>query len=330
MSSLIIELTDRCNLSCQHCPAGRHGGRGELDLALFDRMLEQASAYGIDQLSFTGGEPTLHRHFPDFLQRTVAAGYRFGLVTNGWVVAQRLEQWLPYRDWLNVITFSLDGARETTHDAQRGAGSFRRVMQAASACMWRALPFTFNVTLTRRNWREAGEVVELATRLGSRGVRFGHLLSTPLTAAMDLVLSPAEVRAVDRYLDDWQALHDFPVARSPSSPTPELFPCAPLQGEEFNLDWQGNLGLCCHLSGLGATGAEEIAGNLWTLSLGEALERLQLIRQRLHADKRRQQAEDRWQDNDDFPCWYCIRHFHKVNWLQRQPDHPWYPTLAEA
>ncbi len=254
MSSLIVELTDRCNLSCRHCPSGRHGGRGELDLALFDRVLDQARAQGIDRLSFTGGEPTLHPRFPDILHHTTAAGYRFGLVTNGWVVAQRLEQLLPYRDWLSVITFSLDGGREASHDAQRGAGSFRRVMQAA---------------------------------------------------------------------------YDFPVALSPGSPTPDLFPCAPLHNDSFNLDWQGNLGLCCHLSSLETGAVEEVAGNLWTLALGEALERLRLIRQRLHADKLRRQAEGRWRNNDDFPCWYCVRHFQKANWLRRCPHHPWYAALNE-
>ncbi|MFO1430148.1 MAG: radical SAM protein [Candidatus Competibacteraceae bacterium] len=329
MSSLIVELTDRCNLSCRHCPSGRHGGRGELDLALFDRVLDQAQVQGIDHLSFTGGEPTLHHRFPDILQHTVTAGYRFGLVSNGWVVAQRLEQLLPYRDRLSVITFSLDGAREASHDAQRGGGSFRRVMQAAGACMWRELPFTFNMSLTRRNWREAGAVVELAAKLGSRGVRFGHLMNTPLTMATDLVLSPTEIRAVDRYLRELQAAYDFPVALSAVSPTPDLFPCAPLQNEEFNLDWRGNLGLCCQLSGLGTGTMEEIAGNLWTLSLGDALARLQCIRQQLRAQKLHQQAEGRRRNNDDFPCWYCTRYFHKVNWLRRHPDHPWYAALNE-
>jgi MoaA/NifB/PqqE/SkfB family radical SAM enzyme len=329
MSSLVIELTDRCNLRCTHCPTGRHGGRGELDLALLDRVLRQAHTHGIDHLSFTGGEPTLHSRFPDIVQHTYTAGYRFGLVSNGWVMAQRLESLLPYRDRLRVITFSLDGAREATHDAQRGTGSFRRVMQAASACMWQAIPFTFHMALTRRNWQEAGELVTLAARLGSRGVRFGHWLHTPLAAAADLLLSPAECQTIDCQLRKLQAAHDFPVACAPGGHTPELFPCAPLlHSDSFNLDWQGNLGLCCHLSGLGESGsAAEVAGNLWTLSLGEALERLQLIRQRLRAHKRRRQAEGRWRDSDYFPCWYCLNYFHKVDWLRHYPDDPWYTAL---
>ncbi|MFO1430476.1 MAG: radical SAM protein [Candidatus Competibacteraceae bacterium] len=330
MSKLVIELTDRCNLRCQHCPSGRHGGRGELDLSLLDRVLDQASAQGIDYLAFTGGEPTLHSRFPEILRRTATAGYHFSLVSNGWVVAQRLEQLLPYRDQLFFISFSLDGAREVTHDAQRGAGSFRRLMQAASACMRRDIPFAFNMSLTRRNWCEAGEVVELASRLGSRRIKFIHLMNTPLVAAADLVLSPAELKEVDRWLRELQATYDFPVVLAAGGHALDLSPCTPLRSKSFNLDWQGNVGLCCNLSGLDGTGgAEETVGNLWTFTLGEAMERLQLIRQQLHSHKLHRQAEGRWRDSDYFPCWYCSNYFHKVNWLRRQPDHPWHAALHE-
>ena len=43
---------------------------------------------------------------------------------------------------------------------------------------------------------------------------------------------------------------DVPVGMAPGyfSESP-FFPCAPLELKEFNLDYRGNLTLCCHLSG---------------------------------------------------------------------------------
>lgn len=79
MAKLVVELTDRCNLRCGHCPSGRHGGRGELDPTLFARLVSEAPASGIDQVSFTGGEPTLHHRFAGLVAMTAAAGLNFGL-----------------------------------------------------------------------------------------------------------------------------------------------------------------------------------------------------------------------------------------------------------
>ena len=95
------------------------------------------------------------------------------------------------------MTFSLDGAREETHDRLRGKGSYRRVMRAASICVFKDLPFTLNMVLTAQNRHEVAEMVWLAERLGSGGVRFGHLMPTPETALRRLDLSPQERREVE-------------------------------------------------------------------------------------------------------------------------------------
>ena len=62
-------------------------------------------------------------------------------------------------------------------------------MRAASICVLKSLPFTFNMVLTAQNRHEVGEMVSLAKSLGSRGVRFGHLMPTPETAMRGLDLS---------------------------------------------------------------------------------------------------------------------------------------------
>jgi MoaA/NifB/PqqE/SkfB family radical SAM enzyme len=312
MTRAVIELTNRCNLTCRHCPSGRHGGRDDLNMTVLERLCAQGHDQGIDEIAFTGGEPLLHRQFPEIPRCVAETGYRFGFVSNGWLVAERLNRILPYREQLTTITFSLDGGCEPTHDAQRGPGSFRRVLRAASACMMRDIPFSFNMALTRRNWREAEEVVNWGVKLGSVGVRFGHLMNTPSTASSSLDLSPGERIQVDLHLQALQAAYDFPIAMAPGGYTLELFPCQPLNDAELNLDWRGNLGLCCHLSGLGADDAPaDVAGDLNRDELGELTVRLDDLRQRLKDHKTQHHANGRWHENDYFPCWYCARYFRK-------------------
>jgi MoaA/NifB/PqqE/SkfB family radical SAM enzyme len=325
MAGLVIELTNRCNLRCQHCYTERHAGTGELPLEILDKVLCEGRSCGIERLSFTGGEPTLHRQFAEIVRRVCAAGYPFGFVSHGGTFPQvyaLLLQSLPY---FQGVTFSLDGAREQTHDWQRGRGSYRRALQAASICVVKDLPFTLNMVLTARNRHEVAEMVALAGRLGSRGLRFGYLMPTPETALRGLDLSPDERRAVEAEIWQLKAQAPLPVGLASGyfSEAP-FFPCGPLELQEMNLDYRGHLTLCCHLSGYaGASSGTEVVANLHEVSLAEACGRFRQRVARYLADKRAAVAQGTLREVEHFPCWYCVRYLGKVAWLQQFPHHPW-------
>jgi len=76
-------------------------------------------AHGFDRLSFTGGEPTMHPRFSEILKMAYESGYSFGFVTNGWNFPGIYKTLLPFREQFTVVTFSLDGAKEETHDRLR-------------------------------------------------------------------------------------------------------------------------------------------------------------------------------------------------------------------
>jgi MoaA/NifB/PqqE/SkfB family radical SAM enzyme len=94
------------------------------------------------------------------------------LVGNGQIFAQIYPLLVQAQPWFRGVTFSLDGARQDTHDRQRGHGFIHRVLRATSICVVKALPFTLNMVLTTHNRHEVAAMVELAARLGSAGVRF--------------------------------------------------------------------------------------------------------------------------------------------------------------
>jgi len=214
-------------------------------------VLAEALDLGFDHLTFTGGDPTLYRYFEEALRLTSEAGYRFSMVTNGLNFTDRYQQILPYRENLKQITFSLDGASEEVHDRLRGRGSYRRVLQAMSLCLALDIPFSNNMVVTRHNRHEISSLVELAAKLGSRGVRFGHLMHSPLTTARGWDLSPMERKAVDAEVWELRRSARVPVAMAPGGHTTELFPCAPLHLQEVNIDCHGRLTKCCHLSSHG-------------------------------------------------------------------------------
>ena len=324
MAHIVVELTNRCNLSCHHCFTGRHGGRDDLPLEAFEKVLDEAKTHGFDQLSFTGGDPTLHRRFFDIIQRTFDAGYQFGFVTNGWNFVDVFPRLAPYRERLAGVTFSLDGATELTHDRMRGKGSFRHVMKALSVSTVAQLPFSINMVVTKGNRHELPEMVELAVKLGGRALRFAHLMPSRLSRSLDLDLSPAARKAAESEIRGMQPGSPIPLILAPGYHSDNLFPCAPLQEQELNIDCHGNLSLCCQLSSHGdGAGQADVAASLQEVSFSEAVRRLRLIRQAFRERKQAYLAEGSLRDTDLFACWYCGIYFGKHEWLRETPEHPW-------
>jgi MoaA/NifB/PqqE/SkfB family radical SAM enzyme len=324
MKRIIVELTNRCNLSCQHCFSGRHGGRNDLPMDILPNILPLAKKLGITKLSFTGGEPTLHPQFSEIIRLTYEGGYEFGFVTNGWNFAKVATQLSPYRDRLGLITFSLDGASEATHDRLRGAGSYRKVMSAVSVCVVQDIPFTINMVVTSHNRHELGEMAQLATQLGSHGLRYGQLMHSPLTTALGFDLSPEDRKAVEAEIWVLRDEHDMPIAMGPGYHTTNLFPCAPLQMQELNIDCRGYLIKCCHLSGYeGDIGREDIIADLKQVKLDEAYALLAEENEIYHARKIAHLDDGTFQEADFFHCWYCSLYYRKVDWLKEYDNHSW-------
>jgi MoaA/NifB/PqqE/SkfB family radical SAM enzyme len=325
MPRIVIELTNRCNLTCGHCFDERHAATGDLALEILDKLLREGKSCGIEQLSFTGGEPTIHRRFKEIIQRVAEAGYWFSFVSNGVSFPWIYSLLLKYRRWFVGVTFSLDGAREETHDQLRGKGSYRRVMRAASICVVKEFPFTLNMVLTAQNRDEIGEMVWLAERLGSGGVRFGHLMPTRETVLRQLDLSPEERREVESEIWRLRSCASLPIGMAPGyfSEAP-FFPCGPLELEEYNLDYNGNLTLCCQLSGnSGINQGADVMGNLHEMSLAEACERFRQQVATYLVDKRDKLSRGEFGELDHFPCWYCLKYLGKTSWLNNFPNHSW-------
>ena len=295
-------------------------------------MLREGKSCGIDHLSFTGGEPTLHRQFREIICRVCETGYAFSFVSNGVNFPRIYSLLIQCRKSFKGVTFSLDGAREETHDRLRGKGSYRRVMQATSICVFKEIPFTLNMVLTAQNRNEVGEMVWLAERLGSGGVRFGHLMLTAETAFGALNLSPHERRAVEAEI--WRLRKSAPIpvgiASGYYSQSP-FFPCGPLELKEFNLDYKGNLTLCCHLSGYsGVNSGTDVMGNLHEVTLAEACERFRQRVAKYLADKQDRVSRGEFSDLDHFPCWYCVKYLDKVPRLENVSQHSFGPEAAEV
>lgn len=140
-----------CNLACPFCLEGSKPGDRRLDrikLADAQPFIDEAVALGVEQFSFTGGEPFIVKDFVNILR--YASQHRPCLVlTNGTdAVLKRLHQIAPLRDQPHTVAFrvSIDYPDRERHDAGRGAGNFDK----AWAGLDRLHALGFKVSIARQ------------------------------------------------------------------------------------------------------------------------------------------------------------------------------------
>ncbi|KUN00596.1 radical SAM protein [Streptomyces yokosukanensis] len=91
---LELEITRRCQLTCSsHCyaEAGPAKGHGSMTGEDWRRVIDEASAIGVETVQFIGGEPTLHPEFASLVRYALHAGLRVQVFSNLYRV--RTEHW---------------------------------------------------------------------------------------------------------------------------------------------------------------------------------------------------------------------------------------------
>lgn len=139
------EVTQRCNLRCAYCDAGR-GAAEELETACALNIVEELRRAGTRAIRFTGGEPLLRADLPLINDHAKRLGILTALSTNGSLFCERIKEIRR----LNSVSFSLDGPEEI-HDALRGPGSHKKVLEAIEEAKRRGIPVSVSATLNSLN-----------------------------------------------------------------------------------------------------------------------------------------------------------------------------------
>lgn len=81
-SGYVVEITDRCNLTCPHCY--QMPDNKKVDKSL-DAIIEEIKSYPTDELSITlaGAEPTMRKDLFDLIPAIKALGKSVNILTNG-------------------------------------------------------------------------------------------------------------------------------------------------------------------------------------------------------------------------------------------------------
>jgi MoaA/NifB/PqqE/SkfB family radical SAM enzyme len=151
-------LLNACNAKCVYCNCPeREDPRA--DLEKHRTVLGEFARLGAVRIKFLGGEPLLHPQLGELVKIARSHGMRTAIVTNGFLVPARMELMKQFDE----IVISIDGSEEA-HDAQRGRGTWKKVMAAVEACAAAKLDFFLSAVVTRNTVGEVDWLIETAKR----------------------------------------------------------------------------------------------------------------------------------------------------------------------
>lgn len=165
---MLAELTYRCPLHCAYCsnPVELHAYAEELTLPDWRRVLTEARELGVLQVHLSGGEPLVRRDLAAIVAHAHGLGLYIGLITGGQALTEpRLAALVAAG--LDHVQISVQSSDAAEADALAGRPAHRRKLTAAALVKEAGLPLTLNAVLHRATMGRAGELIELAVRLGA-------------------------------------------------------------------------------------------------------------------------------------------------------------------
>jgi len=178
LSFLWLEITQTCNLVCQHCYTDSSPRRPldeGMSLADWVTVLEQARKVHCDSVQFIGGEPMLHPQLMTLVECASNLGFRYiEIYSNGTridkAMAARLKQFGVR------VALSVYSAEPAVHDRITGkTGSHARTMRAIRHLREADVPVRASVVeFDPANLQNAG-VTALLSEIGVTDVRSDHL-----------------------------------------------------------------------------------------------------------------------------------------------------------
>lgn len=249
--NVILELTNRCNLRCNHCcmDAMPVTESDELSTREWKDVVDKLVGLSIQYVTITGGEPLVRKDFFEISEYVKARlNVPLLLMSNATLITE--ENAPKLLELFEEFSFSLDGVSEETCAPVRGKGVFQRAMQGIEIMKSLGMNhFSLSFTKVKQNAAYTKEFKELAESLGA----------TPMIRSFDVVgrakqhleLLPEDID--DQFRPHLSSGRDIEVHYYPEnmpicaccraidnkfciSNTGDIYPCQALRYPEFLID----------------------------------------------------------------------------------------------
>jgi radical SAM protein len=210
---LIWEVTQACELACDHCRADAQPGRNPNELTTEEgkRLLDEAALFGDSQLVvLSGGDPLIRDDLVELVAYGTDIGLRMTLTPSG-TDSLTLDVLKDLKaSGLKRLALSIDGPK-AVHDNFRGEdGSFQQTVNAAVAANKIGLPVQINTTVCETTASTLPVVRDLVARLGAVLWSVFFLVSVGRGRLLENV-TPQRAEGILEWLDEISADASFGV-----------------------------------------------------------------------------------------------------------------------
>lgn len=173
LTSVDVYITSQCNRRCTYCflPSDFFASGLRMSVAAFSDVSAWCVRNGVGEITFLGGEPSLHPSFPEMVSLANGRGLKVRVVTNG---ARRFRRLLAdgqlKPESLSRVAVSLDTMDETVQDTLRGRGAWRDALDTIQLLRESGALFDINVTGVRPALDGIGALIDFAEGAGCRRV----------------------------------------------------------------------------------------------------------------------------------------------------------------
>lgn len=203
-SAVFWDITGECNLRCAHCynlDGQLH--ENELSTEEVKRALEEMSAFGVESITFSGGEPLLRKDFLEIASHAGNLGFKsVSMATNGTLIDREIARQLKVAN-LNVQV-SIDGDVAEIHDTMRGVkGAFDRAIRGMKLLQEEGNNVSVCTTATKLNVDKISSIIELMQDLGVENYRVQGIMpiGRGKTNMGELRISPRRMKELVEYLE---------------------------------------------------------------------------------------------------------------------------------
>jgi uncharacterized Fe-S cluster-containing radical SAM superfamily protein len=128
---LDVELTNTCNMRCVMCPTGNgtvKRKKGFMDLALLEKVLDEAADFQSPIRYIRWGEPMVHPEFSSAIIETKVRNLICHINTNGKIFDEGWAEFLVTVG-LDSIKFSFQGVNKRAYHDYRNSSEFHKLLQ---------------------------------------------------------------------------------------------------------------------------------------------------------------------------------------------------------
>jgi radical SAM protein with 4Fe4S-binding SPASM domain len=179
-STIMIELTNHCNLKCTTCPReydyGKAMDKGTMKLEQAKRIIDEVWPY-LDSIGLTGmGETFLYKEIDEIVDyiKSKNKGIIISLSTNA-MLPNFIEKASGLINKIDTIQISIDGLNEV-YDSIRKEASFSildvNLRILSQKCVGSNTTLMLNMVVTKENYFQMPDLVEYAAEAGIEYLEF--------------------------------------------------------------------------------------------------------------------------------------------------------------